>query len=162
MKLKQLLCPAVKEWCLANEHLPDDILLKEFSEWAINNKDVINESVKNNLERINECIERGKSRAQILLENSEDIDWGDGEFDLDYFKDYLRIVGYANIKCGYINRPSGVEIVTQNRKTILNIGGMSFEKEACYTATLINNECIQFTKSGTGTNCSNYNFIIPK
>ena len=83
MKLKQLLCPAVKEWCLANEHLPDDILLKEFSEWAINNKDVINESVKNNLERINECIERGKSRAQILLENSEDIDWGDGEFEIE-------------------------------------------------------------------------------
>ena len=88
--------------------------------------------------------------------------YGDGDFDLEYFKEYLRIVGYAHIKCGYINRPQGVEIVTQNRKTILNIGGMSFEKEACYTATLINNECIQFTKSGTGTNCSNYNFIIPK
>lgn len=98
----------------------------------------------------------------IFYVNTGQIYVGDGDFNLDYFKNYLRIVGSANIKCGYINRPSGVDIVYQNRKTILNIGGMSFEKEACYTATLINNECIHFTKSGTGTNCSNYNFIIPK
>ena len=98
----------------------------------------------------------------IFYVNTNYSGWGDGPFNLDYFKDYLRTVGYANIKCGYINKPSGVNIVTQNRKTIINIGGMSFEKEACYTATLIDNRCIQFTKSGTGTNCSNYNFNIPK
>ena len=86
---------------------------------------------------------------------------GDGDFNLDYFKEYLRVVGSANIKCGYIYRPTGVEIVRNGRKEYLNIGGMSFEKEACYTATLINNECIKFTQSGAGTNCSNYNFIIP-
>ena len=83
MKLKQLLSPAVKEWCLAHEHLSDDILLKEFRKWAIDNENKINESVKSNSERINEYIERGKTRAQMLLENTDDIDWGEDDWDDD-------------------------------------------------------------------------------
>jgi hypothetical protein len=93
MKLKQLLSPAVKEWCLSNEHLSDDILLKEFKQWAIDNENKINESVNSNLERINECIERGKSRTQsrMLLENKVVIDWEEDDFDdTDITKDVKK------------------------------------------------------------------------
>lgn len=88
MKLKQLLSPAVLEWNLKNEHLPDEQLLTEFNKWAIDNKDMINESVENNLDKINECIKRGKMRAKLILENEEGKkpidwssfdDWGDDE-----------------------------------------------------------------------------------
>ena len=75
MKLKQLLSPAVLEWNLAHEHLPDEQLIKEFKKWAVDNENIINESVERNLEKINECIERGKHRASRLLLESE----GDGE-----------------------------------------------------------------------------------
>ena len=86
MKLKQLLSPAVLEWNLKNEHLPDEQLLTEFNKWAIDNKDMINESVEKNLDKINECIERGKMRAKLILENDEGkkkIDWSSYDWDED-------------------------------------------------------------------------------
>ena len=90
MKLKQLLSPAVKEWALANEHLPEDMIIKEFKKWSIKNEGAINESVKNNLEKINECIEKGKKRAQLLLESIDDIDWGEDD-DIDLGEDDEKI-----------------------------------------------------------------------
>ena len=68
MKLKQLLSPAVLEWNLAHEHLPDEQLIKEFKKWSVDNENMINESVERNLDKINECIERGKHR-RLLLES---------------------------------------------------------------------------------------------
>lgn len=62
MTLEQLLSPAVFEWTTEHEHLPDDQLLKEFDKWFVENEDLINESVKNNIVKINEYIERGNQK----------------------------------------------------------------------------------------------------
>lgn len=79
MKLKQLLSPAVLEWNLAHEHLPDEQLIKEFKKWSVDNENMINESVERNLDKINECIERGKHRRLLLEseggEGGKKIDW---------------------------------------------------------------------------------------
>ena len=76
MTLKQLLSPAVFEWTTEHEHLPDDQLLKEFDKWFVENEDLINESVKNNIVKINEYIESGKSKAKLsklLIENKDKL-----------------------------------------------------------------------------------------
>ena len=76
MTLEQLLSPAVFEWTNEHEHLPDDQLLKEFDKWIVENEDLINESVKNNIDKINEYIERGKSKAKLsklLIENKDKL-----------------------------------------------------------------------------------------
>jgi hypothetical protein len=76
MTLEQLLSPAVWEWTKNHEHLPDDQLLKEFDKWIVENEDLINESVKNNIDKINEYIERGKSKAKLsklLIENEDKL-----------------------------------------------------------------------------------------
>ena len=76
MTLEQLLSPAVWEWTKNHEHLPDDLLLKEFDKWFVENEDLINESVKNNIYEINEYIERGKSKAKLsklLIENEDKL-----------------------------------------------------------------------------------------
>ena len=75
MTLEQLLSPAVWEWTNKHEHLPDDQLLKEFDKWVVENEDLINESVKNNIDEINEYIERGKPKAKLsklLIENADE------------------------------------------------------------------------------------------
>ena len=75
MTLEQLLSPAVWEWKNKHEHLPDDQLLKEFDKWVVENEDLINESVKNNIDEINEYIERGKPKAKLsklLIENVDE------------------------------------------------------------------------------------------
>ena len=76
MTLEQLLSPAVLEWTTEHEHLPDDQLLKEFDKWVVENEDLINESVKNNIDKFNEYIERGKSKAKLsklLIENKDKL-----------------------------------------------------------------------------------------
>lgn len=76
MTLEQLLSPAVFEWTTEHEHLPDDQLLKEFDKWVVENEDLINESVKNNIDEINEYIESGKSKAKLsklLIENEDKL-----------------------------------------------------------------------------------------
>jgi hypothetical protein len=76
MTLEQLLSPAVFEWTTEHEHLEDDQLIKEFDKWIVENEDLINESVKNNIDEINEYIERGKSKAKLsklLIENKDKL-----------------------------------------------------------------------------------------
>ena len=76
MTLEQLLSPAVLEWTNKHEHLPDDQLLKEFDKWIVENEDLINESVKNNIDEINEYIESGKSKSKLsklLIENEDKL-----------------------------------------------------------------------------------------
>ena len=69
MTLKQFLSPVVMDWLTNPENSS-----KNFDEWFVENKDLINESVENNLDEINEYIERGKSKAKLskLLIESED------------------------------------------------------------------------------------------
>ena len=82
MTLEQLLSPAVWEWSQANKHLPEEQLLNEFNKWIVENEELINESVKNNLDEINEYIERGKENTRLLMENtSDEIDWDNMDFD---------------------------------------------------------------------------------
>ena len=82
MTLEQLLSPAVWEWSQANKNLPEEQLLNEFNKWIVDNEEQINESVKNNLDEINEYIERGKAHSRLLMESTTDeIDWDDMNFD---------------------------------------------------------------------------------
>lgn len=85
LTLEQLLSPAVWEWNQANKHLPEEQLLKEFNKWVVDNKNQINESVKNNFDEINEYIERGKENTRILMEKTDaEIDWDNIDFgDID-------------------------------------------------------------------------------
>ena len=76
MTLEQLLSPAVFEWTKKHEHLPDDQLIEEFDKWIVENEDLINESVKNNIDEINGYIERGKSKAKLSklpIENEDKL-----------------------------------------------------------------------------------------
>ena len=81
MTLEQLLSPAVWEWSQANKHLPEEQLLNEFNKWIVDNEKQINESVKNNLDEINEYIERGKEKSRLLIESVDEIDWDNMDFD---------------------------------------------------------------------------------
>ena len=84
MTLEQLLSPAMLEWSEANKHLPEDQLLQEFDKWFVENQTQINESVKNNLDEINEYIERGKENARLLMESTaNEINWDDYDEDVD-------------------------------------------------------------------------------
>ena len=75
MTLEQLLSPAVWEWNQANKHLPEEQMLEEFNKWVVDNENQINESVQNNLDEINEYIERGIANTRLLMESADDIDW---------------------------------------------------------------------------------------
>ena len=76
MTIEQLLSPAVLEWTKANSHLSKEQSIKEFDKWFADNIDLINESVKNNIDEINEYIERGKPKAKLsklLIENEDKL-----------------------------------------------------------------------------------------
>ena len=80
MTIEQLKCPAVREWTKANRHIPKEQKLNEFHKWFAKNIDLINESVKNNIDKINESFELGEQRAQMIKESvddDDDFDWGD-------------------------------------------------------------------------------------
>ena len=71
MTLKQFLSPVVMDWLTNPENSS-----KNFDEWFVENKDLINESVKNNIDEINEYIESGKSKAKLsklLIENEDKL-----------------------------------------------------------------------------------------
>ena len=81
MTLEQLLSPAVWEWNQANKHLPEEQMLEEFNKWIVDNENQINESVQNNLDEINEYIERGIANTRLLMESADEIDWDNMDFD---------------------------------------------------------------------------------
>ena len=82
MTLEQLISPAVWEWTNKHKHLPDEQMINEFDKWLVENEEMINESVKNNIDLINECIETGKKNSRLLIEkNEDDIDLGNMDFD---------------------------------------------------------------------------------
>ena len=72
MTLKQLLSPAVISHCAKNAErnkgLSREERIYEFNKWFIENEDLINESVKNNIDKINECIERSIAKSKLLRE----------------------------------------------------------------------------------------------
>ena len=74
MTLEQILSPAVMDWIQENDNLPKEQVIQEFDKWLVENEESINESVKNNIDEINECIKRGCEKSQILLESASDDD----------------------------------------------------------------------------------------
>ena len=86
MTIEQLLCPAVIRWEAefrkhlneSNITMSDDEIADEFDKWLVENEDLINKSVEDNIEHINETIERNR---QKLLAVNESF------FDKDFTKD---------------------------------------------------------------------------
>ena len=86
MTIEQLLCPAVIRWEAefrkhlneSNITMSDDEIADEFDKWLVENEDLINKSVEDNIEHINETIER--NRQKLLAVN-------EGFFDKDFTAD---------------------------------------------------------------------------
>ena len=90
MTIEQLLCPAVMTWerdyrkKLNESHITmtDDEIADEFDKWLVENEDLINKSVEDNIEHINEVIKRGMEKSNAIYEklyNDEDFDDESGD-----------------------------------------------------------------------------------
>ena len=92
MTIEQLLCPAVITWerdykkQLEENHITmtEDEIVEAFDKWLIENEALINKSVEDNREHINEVIKQGMDYADSLNEKLyndswEDDDEGDGD-----------------------------------------------------------------------------------
>ena len=85
MTIEQLLCPAVVTWELnyrkkLNEShitMTDDEIADEFDKWLVENEDLINKSVEENRDHINEVIKNGMNKARAIYEKLYD----DEDFD---------------------------------------------------------------------------------
>ncbi len=83
MTIEQLLCPAVIRWeaefrKLLNESnitMSDDEIADEFDKWLVENEELINKSVDDNIEHINETIERNRLKVQAINEGFWDEDF---------------------------------------------------------------------------------------
>ena len=97
MTIEQLLCPAVINWeknfrkQLNESHIDmsNEQIIEEFDKWLIENEDVINKSVEDNIEHINETIQRNMKKHKKLNEGIFDDDAfdddenGNDEIDVD-------------------------------------------------------------------------------
>ena len=87
MTIEQLLCPAVVTWerdfrkKLEESHITmtDDEIADEFDKWLAESEDIVNKSVSDNIEHINEVIKIGTEKAQAIMEKL----YGDEDFDGD-------------------------------------------------------------------------------
>ena len=87
MELKQLLSPEVLGWIEKHEHLEGAELFNEYEKWFFENEEKINESVNNNLEKINECIEKGKIKSKNSRMLLEALVFGDEDDEDDEDED---------------------------------------------------------------------------
>lgn len=82
MTIEQLLCPAVIRWEAefrkklneSNIEMSADEIDAEFDKWLVENEELINQSVKDNIDHINETIER--NRIKVLKKLNEKFDFG--------------------------------------------------------------------------------------
>ena len=82
MTIEQLLCPAVIRWESefrkklneSNIEMSEDEIDAEFDKWLVENEELINQSVKDNIDHINETIER--NRIKVLKKLNEKFDFG--------------------------------------------------------------------------------------
>ena len=87
MTIEQLLCPAVVTWerdfrkKLEESHITmtDDEIADEFDKWLAESEDIVNKSVSDNIEHINEVIKIGTEKAQAIMEKL----YGDEDFDMN-------------------------------------------------------------------------------
>ena len=83
MTIEQLLCPAVIRWEAefrkhlneSNITMSDDEIADEFDKWLVENEELINKSVDDNIEHINETIERNRLKVQAINEGFWDEDF---------------------------------------------------------------------------------------
>ena len=111
MTIEQLLCPAVINWeknfrkKLNENHInmSNEQIIEEFDKWLIENEDVINKSVEDNIEHINETIQRNMKKHNKLNEGIVDDDAfdddedGNGEIDVD-FTNVKNYTGHTALK----------------------------------------------------------------
>ncbi len=85
MTIEQLLSPAVWDHIYENRNVPQEKRLDEFNKWFADNIELVNESVNKNINEINERIECGIKRAQLLSEDKnidlDNMDWDNINFD---------------------------------------------------------------------------------
>lgn len=87
MTIEQLLCPAVITWerdfrkKLNESHIEmtNDEIADEFDKWLVENEDLVNKSVEDNIDHINEVIQRSQERFNTLNEGM----FSENEFDED-------------------------------------------------------------------------------
>lgn len=87
MTIEQLLCPAVIRWEAefrkklneSNIEMSDDEIADEFDKWLIENEDLVNKSVDDNIEHINETIERNRQKLLAVNESIFDNFEDDGD-----------------------------------------------------------------------------------
>ena len=85
MTIEQLLCPAVITWerdfrkKLNESHIEmtNDEIADEFDKWLVENEDLVNKSVEDNIDHINEVIQRSQERFNSLNEGM----FSENEFD---------------------------------------------------------------------------------
>ena len=81
MTIEQLLCPAVQEWednfskKLNESHIEmsGEEIEAEFDKWLIENEDLVNKSVEDNIEQINEIINRNMNKATVINEGGRSM-----------------------------------------------------------------------------------------
>lgn len=88
MTIEQLLCPAVIRWEAefrkklneSNIEMSDDEIDAEFDKWLVENEELINQSVKDNIDHINETIERNRQKFSKKLNEKFDFGFDDDDF----------------------------------------------------------------------------------
>ena len=88
MTIEQLLCPAVIRWEAefrkhlneSNIEMSDDEIDAEFDKWLVENEELINQSVKDNINHINETIERNRQKFSKKLNEKFDFGFDDDDF----------------------------------------------------------------------------------
>ena len=88
MTIEQLLCPAVIRWESefrqklneSNIEMSDDEIDTEFDKWLVENEKLINQSVKDNINHINETIERNRQKFSKKLNEKFDFGFDDEDF----------------------------------------------------------------------------------
>ena len=88
MTIEQLLCPAVIRWEAefrkqlneSNILMSEDEIDAEFDKWLVENEELINQSVKDNINHINETIERNKQKCSKKLNEKFDFGFDDDDF----------------------------------------------------------------------------------
>ena len=88
MTIEQLLCPAVIRWEAefrkklneSNIEMSDDEIDAEFDKWLVENEELINQSVKDNIDHINETIERNRQKFSKKLNEKFDFGFDDDNF----------------------------------------------------------------------------------
>lgn len=88
MTIERLLCPAVIRWEAefrkhlneSNISMSEDEMDAEFDKWLVENEELINQSVKDNIDHINETIERNRQKFSKKLNEKFDFGFDDDNF----------------------------------------------------------------------------------